>query len=108
MKDSNYNIHPHWDSILDKVKSEEAPEVNVRARVRAAIVSKGQIRSEASALDLIVNWFSGFRGLALSGLVGTFLLVTGIYALSPSEDFDEAEVDDVTAFIESGDWSEWL
>ncbi len=110
MKDSNCNLHPLWDEAVRRAEADEAPPIDVRAGVRLAL--EAELKPEALQLawdEALAMWFGGMRLRVLYATVAACLVAAAVlYPGGQLSDPDDGSLDEVSAFMDSGDWSEWL
>ena len=110
MKDSNCNLHPVWDEAVRRAEVDEAPPIDVRAGVRLAL--EAELKAESLPLaweETLSMWFGGMKLRVLYATVAACLVAAVfLYPGGRLSDLEDGSLDEVSAFIDSGDWSEWL
>ncbi len=112
MKNSDYSTPPRFEQWVQQERNRAVPQVNVRVAVRSAMEAQTSNAVAQDALDDLVSWFSGARAWVAGTLTGALIVAMGLVIFqqidSLQEETRELETDQVSAFIESGDWSELL
>jgi len=109
MKNSNYNTRENFESLVARERAREVPNINVRTAVRRALQKEQREPESLQVSDILIEWFSGVRGFIATGLaiasIAALAMIVFTQAGSFSEDPDSQGTDELTAFIDSGDWS---
>ncbi len=112
MKNSNYNTQHQFEALVSKERLRDVPVVNIRAGVRQELQNDYAAFESEDALDIIVLWFSGVRGLIATGLALASVVALGLVAYSQLHTLESSSVSDggdqVASFIDNGDWSDLL
>ena len=110
MKTPNYNTRQQFETLLTRGRAQTAPEVNVRARVRAAINRERSVTAGYDEVsETLVRWFSGLRGGVLAGVVIMTVFLVGLFFVNQvSSGGVDSQEDGVTVFMDSGDWSDLI
>lgn len=112
MKESNYSMQQQrFNTLVNEGQSLEVPTVNVRESVRSALEQRATdtlIVDELS--ETVVTWFSGIRGGFVAGALGLAVICIGFFVISQTSTLlsNDVEEDEVSTFIDSGDWSQLL
>ena len=112
MKNSNYNTQQHFESLIEGERNRVVPTINVRSAVRMALQREQSIYESQEVSDVLVQWFSGIRGFVATGLavasVAALAMIVFTQIDTFSDDQNSQDNDELTAFIDNGDWSALL
>ena len=109
MKKTDYNTQQQFEALITKGRMQLVPEVNVRVRVRTALLEQRRVVAGYEEVsDTLVRWFSGLRGGVLAGVVIMTVFLVGFYLFNQTSLMNQDETDGVTVFMDSGDWSEFI
>ena len=111
MKDSKTHFPPEWQGRIEQARQRPVPQVNVRSRVRAALEAEAASPDGIDAAALaMVDWFSGIRGRVFAGVALALLATLAVFAYREASGIlsMDAGDDEVTQFMQNGDWSDWL
>lgn len=112
MKESNYSMQQQrFKTLVNEGQGLEVPTVNVRESVRSALEQRAETFFVVDDLsETVMTWFSGMRGGLVAGALGLAIICTGVFVVSQTSNLlaNEVEEDEVSTFIDSGDWSQIL
>jgi hypothetical protein len=99
---------PSWDSLLQTARHREAPAIDVSFAVLAQLRQEQEQVEEPGFLAMLGSLAFSRRGQFTYAMAALILVFSGVIAWMEHSKQVNPDNDHVVAFIQNGDWSDWL